>query len=642
MHRLLTLPLRRLGAAATLLASLIAPGAHAALDTHAQTDDHAINVPTAWWTYNNLSPQQLTDKVAEHGARIVGLEVAAVTNAGEPRFTARLVHDSGAYAVPGWSWHHDQTPEQIAALINANSARLIELERYDRGGGQIRYALVLVPNTGKMTRAWSYLLGVTRSRIAAHIAATGSRPIDLDAYGRGDAVRFNAVFVSNTGADRRAFDWDINQTPADIAARSTAFQGRVVKLNRQADGSYLFVQVRNTGADGSGWWHRYGFASMTELDNYARQMAARPVDVSSYATASGRRFDAALIDNANAEERRMRGHYDRLIDGNQNPKGIFEAYLKEVDGPVLINLNGQRRAETASALKVLHLLHTMKRVRAGTDWLNATNFVYYNYDNGPAGQADAWKRCPVPSQENTGSWNELVGTLEWGLDQMMEISDNRTTRGIVLRSGGSFAPFNATAAAAGLTGTTLRHDIGCAYVDLDTNPYTYAPAAKRNHTTAADLASIYEGVWAGRLLGSDSPARREFLESAYGRTGATGLLQDLIDEEAAAQGKPAIAREFGSLVKTWGKGGSYDTCLGDPADRTQCGQGVIVRSSAGLIRLPIRGSGEVVGFRYFVHAKLISDVPVNNSWAAQTYSGVHKRASAELFRSVIREALQSW
>ena len=64
MHRLLTLPLRRLGAAATLLASLIAPGAHAALDTHAQTDDHAINVPTAWWTYNNLSPQQLADKVA--------------------------------------------------------------------------------------------------------------------------------------------------------------------------------------------------------------------------------------------------------------------------------------------------------------------------------------------------------------------------------------------------------------------------------------------------------------------------------------------------------------------------------------------------------------------------------------------------
>jgi len=33
--------------------------------------------------------------------------------------------------------------------------------------------------------------------------------------------------------------------------------------------------------------HKYGFRSMTELDNYARQMVARPVDVTSYTTASG-------------------------------------------------------------------------------------------------------------------------------------------------------------------------------------------------------------------------------------------------------------------------------------------------------------------------------------------------------------------
>lgn len=636
-------PLRRWGAAATLLlASLLGANAHAALDTTAQTDDHSINMPTDWWTYGNLTPQQLTDRIAEHGARIVGLEVTAVTGAGEPRFTARLVHNSGAYAVPGWGWHYDQTPEQITALINANSARLIELERYDRGGGQIRYALVMVPNTGKMARGWSYLLGVTRAQIAAHIAASGARPIDLDAFGRGTAMRHNAVFVSNTGADRRAFDWDIDQTSADIVARSSAFQGRVVKLGRQADGRYFFVQMRNTGADASGWWHKYGFRSITELDNYARQMVARPVDVTSYATASGRRFDAALIDNANAEERRMRGHYALLIDADQNPRGIFQSYLKEVDGPVLVNLNGKRRAETASALKVLHLLHTMKQVQAGTDWLSSTNFVYYNYDDGSYGLTDPWKRCPIPAQENAGSWNEVVTTLEWGVDQMMDISDNRTTRGVVLRYGGSFAPFNATAAAAGLTGTTLRHDIGCAYVDLDTNPYTYAPATKRNETTAADLAKIYEGVWTGRLLPSGSPARREFLESAYSGTGATDQVQAIIDEEAAALGKSAIAQRFGALVKTWGKGGTYNTCLGDAADMTQCGQGVMVRSSAGLVRLPIGGGGPYVAFRYYVHGKLISDVPLVYALDEYKFGKAHKKASGELFRGVIREALATW
>ncbi len=626
-------------AALLLLACLGAGGAHAALDATANTDDHSINTPTGWWTYSNQTPRQLTARLAEHGARLVGLKVQSVTSAGEPRFTARMVADSGAYAVPGWAWYYDQTPAQITTLLNANSGRLIELERYDRGGGQIRYALVMVANTGATARGWSYLMGVTRAQIAAHLAATGSRPIDLDAYGSGSAMRFNAVFVSNTGADLRAYDWDINQTPAQVAARSRSFQGRVVKLGRQADGRYLFVQVRNTGANASAWWHKYGFTSVTELDNYARQMAARPVDVLSYATANGRRFDAALIDNANTEERRMRGHYAALIDENQNPRGIFQAYLKEVGGPVVINLNGQRRAESASALKVLHLLHTMKQVHAGADSLAATDFLFYTstYDNNPPDPKD---RCPILAQENTGTWNMLYRTLEWGLDKMMDVSDNRTTRGVVLRYGGSFAPFNATATAAGMTGTTLRHDIGCAYIDQATD--RFSPSTQRNDTTVADLARIYEGVWTGALLPRGSVARREFLESAFSNSGATNQVQAIIDEEAAALGKSAVAAAFGELVKTWGKGGNYDgACLGDPADMSQCGQAVMVRSSAGLMRLPVM-SGPYLSFRYYAHGKLISDVPYSTADEVDTYGQAHKKASGELFRSVIREALATW
>jgi hypothetical protein len=336
----------------------------------------------------------------------------------------------------------------------------------------------------------------------------------------------------------------------------------------------------------------------------------------------------------------MRGHYDAFIDEYQNPKGIFEAYLKELDGPVLINLNGQRRAETASALKVLHLLHAMKQVHAGLDFMGADNFVYYNSDYA---DAPVFKdRCPIPSQENTGSWNYNVSTLEWGLDQMMDVSDNRTTRGVVLRYGGSFAPFNATAAAAGLTGTTLRHDIGCGYLDQSTSPYTFSPATQRNETTMADLARIYEGVWAGRLLGSNTLARREFLESALTGVRATDEVQAIIDEEAAALGKSAIAAEFGALVQTWGKGGKYDVCMGDPSDATQCGQAVMVRAGAGLIRLPIGGGGRFIAFRYYVHGKLISDVPFSGSRSASVYATAHKKAARELFRSVIREALQTW
>ena len=555
--------------------------------------------------------------------------------------TARLVPNRGAYAVPGWGWYCDQSPEQITALINANTSRFIELERYDRGGGQIRYAVVMVSNSGAAARGWSYLMGVTRGQLGNHISASGHRPVDLDVYGSGNARRYNAVLVANTGSDQRGFDWDTDQTPAQIVTRSTAFNGRVVNLGRDSEGRYLFVQVKNTGSNGSGWWYKVGFNSITELENYAHQMRARPIDVVSYASVSGRRFDALMIDNANAEEQRMRRLHRLFVDDNQNPRGIFRAYLKEVGGPVLIDLNGQRRAETASALKVLHLLHAMRQVHAGADTLSS-NFTYYNYADG---SNNAPKDvCTIPAQENDGSngayWGLQLSTLEWGLDQMIKVSDNRTTRGVVLRYGGSFASFNTTAAWAGMANTTLRHNIGCGYSDKMNG--TYQPGALRNETTAADLARAFEGVWAGTLLTSTNRARNEFLESTFSNLGATDQVQTIINQEAAAQGKQAIAEQFGALVKTWGKGGKYDTCLGDPADASDCGQPVLVRSSAGLMRLPIGGSGPYVGFRYYMHAKLISDVPMSTPEWNEKYIDAFRKVSAEVLRSAIRDALMSW
>ena len=60
----------------------------------------------------------------------------------------------------------------------------------------------------------------------------------------------------------------------------------------------------------------------------------------------------------------MRGHYALLVDADQNPRGIFQSYLKEVDGPVLINLNGKRRAETARKAEAARLA-ARKRASSG-------------------------------------------------------------------------------------------------------------------------------------------------------------------------------------------------------------------------------------------------------------------------------------
>jgi len=131
MDRPLIPLLRRFGASALLCFRPGRSRCHAALDATAQRrplDQRA----TEWWTYGQPDTATTVRQVAEHGARNAGLEVAGDRYLRARAFTARLVHNSGAYAVPGWAWYYDQTPEQITALINATSARLIELERYDR------------------------------------------------------------------------------------------------------------------------------------------------------------------------------------------------------------------------------------------------------------------------------------------------------------------------------------------------------------------------------------------------------------------------------------------------------------------------------------------------------------------------------
>lgn len=623
------------GVARILILWAAATSVALALDATSLTDDHSVNAPTSWWIYNNVSAAQVSSYLVTNGARLTQVEVNGIVG-GAPRFTVRMVAHSGAYAAPGgWWWYYGLTAAGVTAQLNANSARLIDLEPYDIGGGVIRYAAVMVSNTGSAARGWSWLHGVTAAQINSHVSSSGHRIIDLNHYVVNGVKRYAAVFVANTGADNKAWQYWFNQTPAQIASRVSSFAGRVVKLDRQSDGTYNFVQVRNTGSNNTAWWYRYGFTSATALIDYAMQLATRPVDIVTYLNASGqRRYDAAFIDNANADTRRMRNVYGAtFLDANGNPtRGIFEAYLKQVGGAVKVDLNGSRRAETASALKSLHLLHSMRQLQLGNTTLNSA-FVYYDYPS------DAGKplkdRCPNPNDEVLAN-RRTNYDFETGLDEMMRISDNRTTRGVVLRYG--FGGLNNTAAWAGLNSTTVRHNIGCAY----TNPVTgvTSPATLRNDTSARDLARIYEGVWNSTLLTNANLARAEFLESANPVNGVgTSRLREIIFEEAASLGKSTtVAGNFAAAVQRWSKGGSYGTRL------SAGGQRVIVRSETGLIRLPAKNSLGAVAYRNFAFGHLISDVPVS-CWSCtedSNYANAFANARPELFRTEIRSALANW
>ncbi len=627
-----------------IITTLASAAVSAALDVKALTDDHSINVPAGWWTYKDVSSTEVTVLLTENNARLTDLEVSTVVN-GSPRYTVRMVRNSGAYAVPAWWWYEGQTAANVANKLSTNKARLIEIEPYDAGGGVIRFAIVMVSNSGAAARNWSWRFGITSAQITSHLTSTGHRLIDLDTYSVGGAKRYAVVLVANTGVDNKSWEWWLNQSRSSMASKIAAFKGRVVKLDRQPNGTYNFIQVANTGNNASAWWYSFGFTSLSALNRYAEQLASRPIDVTSYADSNGvRRYDAAFIDNANTSTRRMRKVFaEKFLDANGNPTlGIFEAFLKRIDtGSVStkVSLNAGRRAEVASSLKSLHLLHAMRQVQSGADTLDSA-FLYYEYDAFLGKDA-----CPDTQLETVEARRRTNYNFEKGLDEMMSISDNRTTRGTVLRYGG-FAPFNATAAAAGLIDTNLRHNIGCAYKN---SAGKYDPSNLRNETSAADLARIFEGVWNSTLLNNTHSARAEYLESTQSTAGAGDGLQAIIAQEAASLGKSGVATAFGAAVQRWGKGGSYGTCL--PDANGDCGQKVMVRSGAGLTRLPIKVNG-VINYRTYAFARLISDTPVPCFEDKTTtaidcpvegaFASAYGKAANELYRDEVRSALQTW
>ena len=221
-------------------------------DTTSLTDDHSVAVPTGWWLYTNVSEATINSLTQQLGARITDIEIHSFVGSA-PRFTVRMVKNTGAYAVSGWWWYYGQTLTQVGQRLSTHKGRLIDIEPY-RHGGTIRYAVILVSNTGSAARAWSYFSGITSAQITTHLNTTGDRLIDLDTYFVGSTKRYSAISIANTGGDSKSWQWWLNQSTAGVSSKVAAFNGRIVDLDRQPDGTYNVIQVKNSGGDAFGWW----------------------------------------------------------------------------------------------------------------------------------------------------------------------------------------------------------------------------------------------------------------------------------------------------------------------------------------------------------------------------------------------------
>ncbi len=238
--------------------------------------ERTLTQPTGWWQYHNVTPQQLSGFVDQHKARIIDLDV---NDASPLRVSAALVANSGSYA-SGWWWYYGLTAQQVSDKLNEHKARLLDVDPY-LVGGALRFAVVMLPNTGAGAVGWWWYYGQTPQQLSAKLDEHKARLVDLERYRDGNQVRYAAIMVSNQGAKATGWWWYYGQTADQVPQRIKQHDARLLDVERYGAGGnqrFDIVLVPNTGSSAVGWWWYYGLSGEQLLEE-SRRHGARLFDI---------------------------------------------------------------------------------------------------------------------------------------------------------------------------------------------------------------------------------------------------------------------------------------------------------------------------------------------------------------------------
>jgi hypothetical protein len=545
-------------------------------------EDHDNTDPTAWQWYYGQTEAQLSAVIAT-GYRIVDLEVEQASPA---RFTAALVQNTGSYA-KGWWWYYGQSLNGISGLLSANNARLVDIEPYEVSG-TIRYAAVMVSNTGADAKAWWWAVSTDLNDLINTSGANNARVVDIEEKVLLGQTWYAAIMISNTGADAKEWYWWIGASSSFVSNEIAAKGLRLVDLERRSNGTYDVVLVKNT--EGMHWWWWLGLTE-AGLSAEVAQAGARIQSIQRVDSGGTPYFYVVLHNNSNALTTRIG---DILRNGSDGVSGL---YLKEVNGGVRAGLQQGFAFEPASTIKTLMHAHAMHEILLGAASLTEILTVW----TGISGNS-----CPI----YTGPIIESMTTV---LADMMMNSDNNRTMAIRDRFGEG--NINFTAASLGMTSTLLQHTLGCG------NEAMVSP----NSLSLVDGGRLHEAVANGYLGGFRQEFYDHMLTSVSGYGG--NRLGTIIDQEGAALGlSTLVMNDFKSRMAMAYKGGSYG--YGNPLD--------YYWSVLAWSEIPFISGGAVVSKEY------VSGIFIHDNSSSTIIGSTMDEASAELLRDEIRAALQTW
>jgi beta-lactamase family protein len=609
--------LLRLATLAAACAAIgLSAGSSSATDAYPYTNDQATTTSVARWFYYGVTASQVTSYLNANAARLTQIRVV---DPSVPTFAVSMVKNTGDYA-SGWYWWYGVSPSQLGTYLSNTNSRLISLDPY-RVGGVLKFAAVSVPNAGVAARSWWWYYGVSAAQINSYLSANNARPVVLRSYMSGSTRVYAVVMIRNTGIDFKGWQWWGSQSISTIQSGLTANNERLISFSKDPAGNFDAIAV---SSEGEGWYWYYGLTGSQVASNLGSH-GTRLIDVSPYQS-GGLKFTEVELDDSNVTQapiNTLSGNVQSYAQTHGWFGGRHGAIFKSTAGSTpAVAYNSNFRFEPASAIKVLYLLYTLKKVQAGL--LSLSDPITYYYPTAVTNP----NACPNPAWEIPADAHTT--TIQDALNKMMQNSNNIMTRAFAIKWG--LPAVQSMATSLGMSRTHLRQSrIGCGF-----------QGGVRNELTAADVAKLYQAVQNGSAL--SGAARNTFWSTELGGSpSSTDAWGTVVSQEAASLGKSSVVPQFLAAMDVRSKGGSYAFCM---TSSNTCNPYKADLAYAGRALIPFKRSGSIVKQAYvfadFVNDLLIPCAPGSGCTAEANAGGNLGKTVAEAARPTIHAALQTW
>jgi hypothetical protein len=259
-------------------------------------DDRENFDPTGWAVYEHQTTADVVNTATTNNLRVVDLSLETGTN--PYQFTAVYVANTGSYAKTWW-FLAAVTPTSLLDFSVNNNARIVVQKAVNdpSPGGSVLFYVVLVANTGADAKSWWFYKDQSIANLTTLWQNNTARLVQVNSYVRSATTYYDAVMISNTGADARTWWWYVNTTPPQLGTYVTNNNARVVDLDYDtATGNYNAIMTSCASGCPAWWW--YFGVSTSDLLNTVTQNGARVIDANVRPGCGDQCWDILLIDNS--------------------------------------------------------------------------------------------------------------------------------------------------------------------------------------------------------------------------------------------------------------------------------------------------------------------------------------------------------